>query len=575
MAYQNKVKSSPSVIVKQAIGIKDVNIGVNTNRTYGGSPYTGWYNTFDVLTTEPEGIVMYKANTPAEGTIYPDGAWETNPNAGNISFDLGSSWTIECWVLFPNTNFTCSIVNFLANSVGVNGVFDFGFDVMGRPKFDFNGVNVVTGPTPITLNSWTHVAITRDDTGTVNLYVQGNNVDSDILSFPYFGVIGMVEFFGGTQVGTFYFTNLRVVTQTAIYPTESLVTPYPLYPLNRSYDDTALLILGKKASNFAKDYSLNDATFAFRGSPYLDPTIATPLLKIIDATKVSISPWNIPNISNGLLELINGHPSRFGQPYFTTVADAVDWAFNISTDPFMFSNISYEETDGGTPYFNDCAMFLDSGNISSFPIVGINHFNLKQYNAFGQIDARAVGYQETYGGRLFLAKPVPLLTPLFYSVGSLDVSSFIYYGVLGFANTFNNAHDIVGFYGGDHNWRVERISSNDARLIITNGAGDEINLGGFNITDTEYPSPYFGLLVSYDNISGNYYVYVNGVNELTGNATLSRPTATGGSTFIWGRETFPTGMYHYTSAVWPTEEANVPFALSMGDALSVRYPGIV
>ena len=72
MAYLNKVKSDPATIVDQAIGLKDINIGVNTNRTYGGSPYTGWYNTLDISTKNPNSIVMYKANPPVEGAIKAD-----------------------------------------------------------------------------------------------------------------------------------------------------------------------------------------------------------------------------------------------------------------------------------------------------------------------------------------------------------------------------------------------------------------------------------------------------------------------------------------------------------------------
>ena len=132
----------------------------------------------------------------------------------------------------------------------------------------------------------------------------------------------------------------------------------------------------------------------------------------------------------------------------------------------------------------------------------------------------------------------------------------------------------MGFYEGDHNWRVERVNANTARLLVTNGSGVEVNLGAFDITGIASPTPYFGLLVSYDNVSENYVVYVNDVIKLSGNGTLNRPQGQGGSTFMWGR-TADTNMYHYTSAVWPTQENIVPIALSMGDALSVRYPGIV
>jgi hypothetical protein len=569
MAYLNKVKSDPATIVDQAIGIKGVNIGVNTNRTYGGSPYTGWYNTFDVLTTVPEGIVMYKANTPAEGTIYPDGGWTHDFSGDEIPLDLERSWTIECWVLFPSSTFDCTITRF--NSSG--GLFGFGIDTLGRLIFDYNNSNVVTSSPVINAGVWTHVAITREgQPEVVNLYVNGNNVGSASFGVDAITPTSPVTFFGSTNGQPFYCTNLRVVTKTAIYPTESLVSTYPQYPLNRSYDDTVVLILGKKASNFDKDYSLNNVAFTFEGSPYLEAEIPTPLLKIIDATKVSVSPWNTTNIENGLLELINGHPSRFGQPYFTVLEDAVDWTFNVSTDPFMFSNISYEETDGGIPYFKNCKMFLDSGNISSYPIVFDNHYNLRKYDDFGVKSNKSVRYNEQYGGRLWSNRAGNNPWALLYTgIGGTDYSSFIYYGVLGFAETFTTPHDIVGFYGGNNNWRIVRTSATVGRLLITDGGGNEISMGTIDITGTESPTDYFGLLVSYDNSNGDWFVFVNGQDVGHGNNFLNRVNS--GSEFRWGNATNVT-MYHYTSAVWAKESDFITTALSMGDALSSRYAGI-
>lgn len=573
MAYLNKVKSDPTTIVDQAIGLKGVNIGVNTNRTYGGSPYTGWYNTFDVLTTVPEGIVMYKANTPAEGTIKALGEWRRDFSGDLIPLVLDGSWTMECWVLFPTGPFGCAITQF--GTLG--GTVSFEIDGTGRTKFLYNGSTIITSTSSISTGAWTHIAVTREGSPrTVNLYINGVNVGSANFNPNPLVPSGNVGFFKGTESGTFYFTNLRVVTNTAIYPTESVVGTFPQYPLNRSYDDTAVLILGKKESNFEKDYSLNDATFTYPiNSPIYEVEVSTPLKKIIDATKVSVSPWTVNNISAGLIELIDGHPSRFGQPYFAGIDEAVEWAFEISTNPFMFSNISYEETDGGTPYLNGCAMFLDSGNISSYPTVRNRHYNLKKYDTFGDVSSNITTYETQYGGRLHSFKATPGITPLQYTgINVLDASSFIYYGVIGFSQAFTVIHDIVGFYGGDHNWRVERTSANAARLYVTNGGGGEVMIGAFNITGTDAPTPYFGLFVNYDNTNGAYNVFVNGTNVLTGNSILGRATGAGGSEFRWGNNS-SVKMYHYTSAVWAKDSSFGDIAFAMGPALSVRYPGII
>lgn len=573
MAYQNKVKSSPSTLVDQAIGLKDINIGVNTNRTYGGSPYTGWYNTLDIPTSAPESIVMYKANPPVEGAIKALGIWQHDFSGDLIPLELERSWTVECWVLFPSGPYNTSIINF--NTLG--GIVAFEIDGIGRTSFSYNGSGVISSTSVIPTNTWTHIAVARQvGSRTVNLYINGTNVGSAIFNPDPLVPSGVVQFFKGSAEGSFYFTNLRVVTQTAIYPTESLVATYPQYPLNRSYDDTAVLILGKKGSNFEKDYSLNDVTFTYpEDNPIYEFEISTPLKKIIDANFVSVSPWNITNISNGLLELINGHPSRSGQPYFTGIDDAVEWAFEISTDPLMFSNMCYEEADGGIPYLRRCKMFLDSGNISSYPIVRAKHYNLREYNAYGNIDTSIADYNEQYGGRLWSRKAISPKSALIYEPSTLyNASSFIYYGVIGFAETFTIKHDIVGFYGGNHDWRVERGGATTAVFYVTDGSGTEVNLGSFNITGTEFPTPYFGLQVHYDNSTGEYSVYFNGSGVLSGTNPLSRPSGTGGSSFAFGHKS-NTPMYHYTSAVWTEGTQQLDLVHAMAPALSVRYPGIV
>jgi hypothetical protein len=573
MAYLNKVKSDPATIVDQAIGLKDINIGVNTNRTYGGSPYTGWYNTLDISTKNPNSIVMYKANPPVEGAIKALGIWQHDFSGDLIPLVLDGSWTMECWVLFPVGPFGCSIVSFgtLGSSVS------FEIDSAGKTRFLYNGSTIIVSTSAIPTNTWTHIAVTRQGgSRTVNLYINGTNVGSANFEPGLLVPSGVVQFFKGSSEGSFYFTNLRVVTQTAIYPTESLVATYPQYPLNRSYDDTAVLILGKKGSNFEKDYSLNGVKFDYpEDNPIYEFEISTPLKKIIDATKVSVSPWNITNISIGLLELINGHPSRFEQPYFSNVDDAVEWAFEISTDPLMFSNMCYEETDGGIPYLRKCKMFLDSGNISSYPIVKKNHYNLREYNAYGNIDTEIAEYSEQYGGRLWSNKATPPNSALTYDPSTLyNASSFIYYGVIGFAETFIGKHDIVGFYGGNHSWRVERTSATQAILYVTNGSSVEVSLGPFNITGTEFPTPYFGLQVHYDNSTGEYKVFVNGLGVLSGTNPLSRPSGAGGSKFVFGYQS-DTQMYHYTSAVWTEGTEHLVLVGAMAPALSVRYPGII
>jgi hypothetical protein len=206
-------------------------------------------------------------------------------------------------------------------------------------------------------------------------------------------------------------------------------------------------------------------------------------------------------------------------------------------------------------------------------LVRTRHYNLKQYNTYGDINTTIAQYNEQYGGRLWSNKATSSFSALQYQpLSSIDATSFIYYGVLGFAATYSSNHDVVGFYGGNNNWRVQRVSATNARLYITDGGGTEISLGPFNIAGTEFPNPYFGLQVSYDNSTGDYAVYVNGLGVLSGTNPLGRSGS--GSKFVFGQLS-NTQMYHYTSAVWPDDSGSLINSSAMATALSVRYPGII
>ena len=571
MAYLNKVKSDPASISAQGIGLKGINIGVNYNRTYGGSPYTGWYNALDVPIDAPESIVMYKANSPAEGTIFPNGVWTYDFVFTSIPFSfIDGAFTIESWVYFP-TGF--APVDLCYFTVG-GDVFKFSTNGSGQTLLSYGGSAVVTSSSNMTNGAWNHIALTQKD-GRAFLYINGVNVGTNpFVPGPLVPDLGEVLLFKNSAGVNMYFTNLRVVTKTAIYPTESVVGGYPQYPLNRSYDDTALLILGKKASNFDKDYSINNSIPVFEGQPYLDVETPTPLKKIIDATKWDATPWNSTNVANALVNLIDGHPARFGQPYFAGVDQAVEWAFETTTQPIMFSNMCYFDTDFAVPYLKGCEVFLDSGNISSYPLVRSRHYNLKKYNDYATVSTGLASWDKDYGGRLFIQKTTPNQYGIRHDVSSLNFASFNYFGVIGLPTNATAVSDIVGFYGGNQNWRIIRTASSTLRLMITNGAGTEVGFGDFSIGGV-VNNPYFALYVTYDNGVGDYRVFVNGNEVLSGTNALGRSTTPGGSLYQVGYNNNDP-LYHNVTALWRNGNDDQEFLVGMGQAFAAggRFTGI-
>jgi hypothetical protein len=573
MSYKNKVKVE-SVVSDGAIGVRGLSLGVNSDNTYGGSPYTGWYNTFTLEYSGPSKIVMYKSIDPAPGAINPDGYWRWDPSGAVIPMNIGGGpFTFECWVLFKTSVIDMDIVKYInTSSQGVS----FGVKSNGRLIFTFNNNTIVQSPAgQITANNWFHVAVTRDTTKNVNLYINGNNVGS-VFENGDFSALGTVGFFENTNVGNFFFTNLRVVTQTAIYPTESVVSNYPTYPLNKSYDDTAMLILGKRGFQFQQDYSDNNATFStFQGSPYFDPETDSPINLIVDGTIWDVDPWTIANAEDAMINLINGHPSRFSQPYFTTASAAVQWAFETATTPILFSNIDYFETDGGIPYLKDSVMLLDSGYISSYPLVRERHYNLRKFGTYAEVNLTYASYNEVLGGRIDIDQNGGSGTYgiRYNGASTLDLGSFSYYGILGFSVPFNVSFDLVGCYYGNQDWRVERTGPDLCTLYVNDNINTERNLGTFNLGPAAN-AQYFSLTVTFDSGSGGYSVLLNDVNVLNGNVLWSRIGGTSNGVFVVNNRTRDK-MAHYVSSLWTYGDITQT-VVAMNAAFNTgRYPGIV
>jgi hypothetical protein len=440
-----------------------------------------------------------------------------------------------------------------------------------------NSIIVQSTPGQITANNWFHVAVTRTTKKQINLYINGNNVGT----VPENGdcsALGTVDFFNGTNSENFFFTNLRVVTQTAIYPTESVVLSYPTYPLNKSYDDTAMLVLGKREFQFEQDYSDNNVTFStFEGSPFFDPETDSPINLIVDGTVWDVNPWTTSNAEDAMINLINGHPKRINQPYFTGIDAAVEWAFEIETSPILFSNIDYFDVDFGIPYLLECVMLLDSGYISSYPLVRNRHYNLRKFDTYGEID-NGVTYEDALGGRLLIPKGGSGGTyGIRYNISTVDLSSFTYYGILSLgATSYGNTYDLVGCYNGVHNWRVQRTNQNQGTLYVTDGSNVEQTLGTFVISPGIVSAGYFSLTVMFDNSSNFFQVLLNNVDVLNGYAFLSRPTGTGSGGYFIVDDSTKDKMAHYVSSIWPYGNSSLANAIGMNDSFnSGRYPGIV
>lgn len=131
-----------------------------------------------------------------------------------------SNFTIECWVYI--TSF--SKFNHIWNKGGgiANGIY-FGVNTSGILQCVFGASNFTfTGTNALTLNKWTHVAITRGATNIVNLWKDGvkENTDS-ATSYTLTATAAELRIGRGYDTSTDYFSgsisNLRWVKGTAVY----------------------------------------------------------------------------------------------------------------------------------------------------------------------------------------------------------------------------------------------------------------------------------------------------------------------------------------------------------------------
>ena len=192
----------------------------------------------------------------------PTAAWDAGTNGGSGYFDgtgdylsvprnnaflpvATEDFTIEAWVYLTATP---SAQNALIVGFGEYGVdSDWNFDVNSSLQVGFYINAILTDfrntTTPITLNSWNHVAVSRSGTGTNNLRVYVNGVGQSFTTNSTTVGTGLrnltigADQNGDEAIATGYISNLRIVKGTAVYTAN--FTP-PTAPLT-AITNTSLL----------------------------------------------------------------------------------------------------------------------------------------------------------------------------------------------------------------------------------------------------------------------------------------------------------------------------------------------
>ena len=202
------------------------------------------------------------------GSLLLDGTNDYISVANDPDFGFGTgAFTIEGWFYANALSGFRGLVDMRAGTGTDNGLYLY--SASGVVKVFYNGSELLTDSSSLTLNTWTHIAVTRTNT-TINLYVNGTRVDSNSSFSDDLGSTKPLVI-GSNYAGSGAFWNGHIddfrISTVARYSTGSY-TP----PLNEvSNDNNTQLLLrfnGVDGSTIFEDETILLQDISFSGGAY-------------------------------------------------------------------------------------------------------------------------------------------------------------------------------------------------------------------------------------------------------------------------------------------------------------------
>jgi len=315
-------------------------------------------NTF--VDSSSNNYTISRTGTATQGSFSPYGTLWSNDFSGsgqylstasNAAFAFGTgSFTVEYWINAVSWSTAPTVFDTRATGTATNGYSDF-FNTTGQFNLYIGNSTIYTSTTAIPLNTWTHIAVSRQGTS-LRVFINGvqngstvtnstNMTSTNSLVATNVGISGGV----GSNQFNGYISNLRVVKGTAVYTSNFIPSTTPLTAIT----NTSLLTC---QSNRFRDASSNNFAITVTGAPSVErfspfsPGAAYSTSAIAGSGYFSPTSYLSPTTSN----IVN-----FGTGAFTV-------------EMWMYANSgSYNFFDGrSTSGQNAITLFLNSDSTLSF-----------------------------------------------------------------------------------------------------------------------------------------------------------------------------------------------------------------
>lgn len=181
--------------------------------TTNGKPYQGTFSPF----------------SQTGWSYYFDGTGDyISTNSPGTIFQFGTNnWTVEAWIYPTSTGTSQTIYQIYGNTADLIQIQLNGTSLAPFVSFRASNQSIVTitSTTLVSLNSWNHIALVRDSSTSVKLYVNGVLGATQVIASSTTFVD--TQFSGNPTIGaktntvgnyyTGYVSNLRVINGTAVY----------------------------------------------------------------------------------------------------------------------------------------------------------------------------------------------------------------------------------------------------------------------------------------------------------------------------------------------------------------------